>query len=152
MATWICCSCSNFIPLRFPAILAHRCAYKPWSEDQGLRYDRDDAYVTDAVSLHARKTLHYMDARIPYSFDQIFSPRYQYSNHWQLADIISAMGLDPKRATLEDVERCDVRLRCLPCSRSRQAEHDEIYGWEAAVSPTVTPEELKLNNMFSWNT
>ncbi len=48
--------------------------------------------------------------------------------------IVSAMGLEPKYATVKDLEECDVRLRCMRCRQDGLDHHEAVYGWEAAVS------------------
>ncbi len=49
---------------------------------------------------------------------------------WMCA-IVTALGLDPNRATYDELQSCDARVRCLDCVKLRK--EDRIYSWQAAV-------------------
>ncbi len=48
-----------------------------------------------------------------------------------MRNIVTALGLDPNRATFAELQRCDARVRCLECVKL--GKEDRIYSWQAAV-------------------
>ncbi len=48
--------------------------------------------------------------------------------------IVSALGLDPARATFDDLERCDLYLRCVTCETIYTDNPPWARSWRAAVS------------------
>ncbi len=49
----------------------------------------------------------------------------------RMRDIVTVLGLDPNRATYDELQRCDARVRCLDCVKL--GKEDRIYSWQAAV-------------------
>ncbi|KAI0794324.1 hypothetical protein C8Q74DRAFT_569919 [Fomes fomentarius] len=52
-----------------------------------------------------------------------------------MRNIVTALGLDPSRATFAELQGCDARVRCLECWRLWH--EDRIYSWQAAFEHTV---------------
>lgn len=126
IAMWVCTTC--LMHLRYPAVLAHSCAYTP------DRFDFfQDEYLRAAVYLNAGPKLCATLACKPYDFVRIAGYRHKKQVLDRMVGIISAMGLEPKSATVKDLEECKVRLRCVRC-REKGPGQGEVYSWEAAVS------------------
>lgn len=57
-----------------------------------------------------------------------------------MLDIVKAIGLDPSRTTVEELQACLARLRCKSCELDTvgsPAGMSKTYSWDAAVSVTA---------------
>lgn len=127
--------------LRYPDILAHDCTHLVFPEHTKPPYDPDkDLYAKAAMTTWLRPLeFHLEDWEF---FGAPFSvARATYFNFgWKtgikcMRDVVSAIGLDPSRATMEDVRQCKARLRCATCKASW--ERDIVWSGEAALRHAV---------------
>ena len=132
VAVWVCKHCKA--RLRFPAVLAHPCAYQrpssevssyPWLEYIGCA--RAD-YVHTAASLTQRRD---KNGTLSVAFDTVNFVHDVRDVVKTLSHIVRTLGLDPACALATDLDKCEARLYCQRCLRDglRRA-----YAWEAAVS------------------
>ncbi len=129
---------------RYPAILSHPCSHTRWYCDFERRYNKNmEVYPTLATipPTLRREEVVWDDRCRWYPF--AFSSYNLNSTICYLSQIMCAMGLDPSRTTVEELQASPVRLRCRKCqsARARYVERNEvpppgmskIYSWEAAV-------------------
>ncbi|KAI0714181.1 hypothetical protein C8T65DRAFT_694919 [Cerioporus squamosus] len=127
----VCFYCES-TPMRFPAILAHPCAYKPRT-DRVMDYRRDDLYVNNAVILHVTKTSEWKHARFPFQFDFVIDSL--RSRLRKACDVLRAMGYDPRRTTWQEIESSKVRLDCVDCRRLHCTPEEHVL--ETAVEHSL---------------
>ena len=105
-----CNECGKEVPLRFPGLLAHPC-FRP-----GTLYTWRGELYTNTISEIA-SILKVPDAFV---LDEV---SVDCTAVEAIRAIVEACGLDPLRATQEDLERCETRLYCARC----QTEDED--GW-----------------------
>lgn len=143
MGVFICGgSCSRAL-VRYPDILAHGCTRKVRPADvkgksEGSHYAR--AVMTHKV--HSEMQERTWDSRwdgscVPFNLACLADEKTTGKVMRALRSIVSAMGLDPVKATFEELESCKTRLVCSTCNRKGGLNAKWAYGWEAAVSPTM---------------
>ncbi|KAI0766119.1 hypothetical protein BD413DRAFT_155233 [Trametes elegans] len=106
----------NTCPVRWPALLGHWCMRKhPSVADLRL----DDIYtrsVMRAWTDTGRALEDETQWRVPFDVTAAFPAYTTRRAIKQACNIIEALGLDPARATIEDIQKCEnKRLRCLKC-------------------------------------
>ncbi|KAI0630474.1 hypothetical protein C8Q77DRAFT_1133246 [Trametes polyzona] len=73
--------------------------------------------------------------RKPFSLDRLTGEEWLAASVVRrMRDIVSAVGLDPARATLDDLENCDVWLRCAACEASYPDASIKAFSWRGAYS------------------
>ncbi|KAH9857882.1 hypothetical protein C2E23DRAFT_718879 [Lenzites betulinus] len=140
-------------PLRWPDILAHSCANRPCVRTayaQRKDFECDDAYTyaTKAQDLYPRTITRDSEDRrekyhVPFRLSTL-GPESDGEPVKRMHVIVSAAGLDPAKATIEDLERCDVWLRCSTCEQHFPLHNHKVMSWRAAfvhyheyaISPT----------------
>lgn len=133
--------------MRYPAILYHRCFTGPREGCYNTSTYAVKEYLKEDLYTRTTKTLVHMiyeeslmlcgnkflTAHIPFKLNDS-DGRNPGDVVNRMRRIVSAVGLDPTRATFEDLDRCDVWLRCVTC----ETEHpkDPIFArlWSNAVS------------------
>ncbi|KAI0793709.1 hypothetical protein C8Q74DRAFT_1215236 [Fomes fomentarius] len=127
IATWVCGHCR--MPLRYPAVLAHSCAYPPlFGSDH---FTKNYEHLIAAVYRNAGPKPRATPGRLPSHLEWMVSGHKEQVLNNMVA-IVSAMGLKPKSATIKDLEEYDARVRCVRC-RQDGLDHEAVYGWEAAL-------------------
>lgn len=96
-----CCTVCKRAEMRWPAVLAHRCA-RPKSET-GKMF----AQQLDALCVERELPLGWGGTQAIFKANR---------NMAKECVTIRACGLDPRRATVEDMEQCAVRLFCKVCA------------------------------------
>ena len=143
--------------LRYPEILGHRCTRKAYASDDGNKLDKV-SYTLAATQYQDRlmdRAAWERDSRIgeftPFSLECINKGETKTEKAVRaMREILTAMGLDPYRATVEDLENCTTRLRCTTCARKRLENVKLAYGWEAAVSAPSSHPRLILTRFPSF--
>ena len=127
--------CSAKDAHRYPDLLAHTCAcrYGPKfaEQEEKVRVRRAVAWLSKASEADSA-TAYAAVNRLPRTRICL------HSNHRRpdesiirMKYIVAALGLDPARATRDDLERCEARLWCRVCSSPTTTR--KVYTWEAAV-------------------
>ncbi|KAI0362026.1 hypothetical protein OH77DRAFT_1441188 [Trametes cingulata] len=135
IAAFSCHCMPRGVPLRFPALLAHACTRdspRRWAPDV---YDATIAEYSDVTALSL--------SRIRVDSEMIL----------RLRAIIRALGLDPLTATLEQLQRCEVRLRCRTCiyrPGDGVTHRIEAFDWLRALKHHDTPLHRNHNRTCSW--
>lgn len=138
----------NFWNLRYPTAFKHRCFHgdcfrRPRRYTIRMFFE-DDVYTRTVKSLHW--TEYELERQLeskPYDDLHIYVPWYlrttaDHDRACTVVDImrriVSASGLDPVRATFEDLVQSDVWLRCATCETKHP--YNEIFArsWKGAVS------------------
>ncbi|EIW59895.1 uncharacterized protein TRAVEDRAFT_47198 [Trametes versicolor FP-101664 SS1] len=135
-------SCTGPISImRYPAILKHHCnrtedCYRSgwYTKEEFLKedlYTRTTktlgTYVVDSESeiLAHRENVR---TRVPFHLGG-WGPRGVVA---RMQRLVSAMGLDPTRATFEELERCDMWLRCTTCETENPNNAIFAHSWNSA--------------------
>ena len=141
--------------LRYPEILGHRCTRKKYASDDENELEIVP-YAFAATQYQDRlmdRAAWERDSRIgeftPFSLECINKGETKTEKAVRaMREILTAMGLDPFTATVEDLENCTTRLRCTTCARKRLENVKLAYGWEAAVSaPSSHPSSTDPNTI-----
>ncbi|EIW59897.1 uncharacterized protein TRAVEDRAFT_20163 [Trametes versicolor FP-101664 SS1] len=137
---------------KYPAILYHRCFTGPREGCYNTSTYAVKEYLKEDLYTRTTKTLVHMiyeeslllcgdkflSAHIPFKLND-GDGRNPGDVVNRMRRIVSAVGLDPTRATFEDLDRCDVWLRCVTC----ETEHpkDPIFArlWSSAYEHEVDP-------------
>ncbi|OJT13655.1 hypothetical protein TRAPUB_9754 [Trametes pubescens] len=138
-------SCNGPISImRYPTILAHRCyrtedCYRSgWYPAE--EFLKEDLYTRTAKTLGtyavnsefdilARGDNSNVRTRVSFHLDEWGSCSGAVA---MMRRIVSAMGLDPARATFAELERCDVWLRCTTCEMEAPDEVIFARSWSRA--------------------
>ncbi|KAI0640754.1 hypothetical protein C8Q79DRAFT_1078974 [Trametes meyenii] len=121
--------------LRFPALLAHNCACRMRTQRHESEWlTQKDEYTRIAMTLGWTETesVHYeyddsCTVRVPFNAGALPPPETAAEGIARMRRIVSALGLDPARATPDDLDRCDLWLRCTTCETARP--NDDIFMW-----------------------
>ncbi|KAI1790215.1 hypothetical protein LXA43DRAFT_514687 [Ganoderma leucocontextum] len=135
--------------LRYPDILAHDCTRFAVYPGPGLYASIAMTTWMSPFNLYRCPNL---GALVPFSFARGLSevPSKTYAIDFMLT-IVSTLGLDPSRATREDVQRCDARLRCVVCEASGPGPHSpERQGFAAYTGEAAA--SFALLSLWSWRT
>ncbi|KAI0731026.1 hypothetical protein C8Q76DRAFT_793128 [Earliella scabrosa] len=123
---------------RFPEVLGHSCLHSGGVKDRALNHN--DTYVTIAKDVSsalawskARSVFWYEDR----CWDSHLAPIKDHAGAiiGMMRLIVRALGLDPLRATYQELELCDRRVRCLVCAEEGREEY--VYTWEAALNHSI---------------
>ncbi|KAI0730856.1 hypothetical protein C8Q76DRAFT_340550 [Earliella scabrosa] len=139
VALWACRHCDA--RLRFPAVLAHPCAYH-WpryepGQPSTCELLGSAAYVQTAAHLTHHRGNHGLgkgEISIPFNTINWFLDEHGVTTI--LANIVRALGLDPTRALAIDLDRCEARLYCWRCLAEGGFRY--AYGWEAALCHSIS--------------
>lgn len=126
-----CSDCSKYMvcqerdPLLYPGILTHDCMYESifYGEDVGALslFERASRNASSAETLGFRHA--------SWSCKHIEAGAYEE----QMVDIIKILGMDPSRATRDDLDAIDdVRIYCSDCPRS-SSDFLQVMNWRHAV-------------------
>lgn len=141
-------TCSASIhTMRYPAILKHRCSRGNdcfrTARVHTQEYFEDDLYTRTTKTLDGgvefeaeirERSYDHLVTRVPFHTDGLDEGLRARDVVGRMRRIVVAVGLDPARATLEDLERCDVWLRCVVCERQDPSEAIHARSWSNAVS------------------
>lgn len=143
-------SCGTSIALmRYPAILAHAHHHSDVSCVRGATckdaaaFRRQDVYTRTVQSLTWRKyEFEHLDEHpdwkvyvpTPFHLDRLVRGATAGDVVEGMRRIVTALGLDPARATFDDLEQCDVWLRCVTCEMDEPHETIWARSWRSAVS------------------
>ncbi|EIW59873.1 uncharacterized protein TRAVEDRAFT_47175 [Trametes versicolor FP-101664 SS1] len=131
--------------MRYPNILAHDCLFSHCvrgarcKNAEALR--QEDSYTRAVLSLewspHRFEDLEEhpdrsISVQTPFHLDGLADCREAGDAVKSMRRIVSALGLDPMRATFDHLERCDVWLRCVTCET--EDPHDVVWArsWREA--------------------
>ena len=108
--------------LRWPTIVQHDCF-----TDTGAQSHGDDKYAVQVARFVEKVPSRPLDLhRRPPKGQVLCEPRFVFSR-----EIVKVCGFDPNVATVEELDACGARLRCVICATlSKQ----EVFGWRDAVS------------------
>ncbi|KAI0371224.1 hypothetical protein BV20DRAFT_1017169 [Pilatotrama ljubarskyi] len=134
--------------MRYPAIFAHTCCYncfrsRPVTKEE---LENDDRYTCTVKSLKwsekclkgLERPYHGLRAYVPFTLAELEEhPDIVQRVVAQMRKIVSALGLDPMRATFEELEACDTWLRCRTCETSEVRKYEPrqkvyAYSWRGA--------------------
>ncbi|KAI0794298.1 hypothetical protein C8Q74DRAFT_1365780 [Fomes fomentarius] len=132
MALWVCSKCK--VRLRFPAVLAHTCVYFGDSKSALSRPPSYARAVREMFPFLSEPTSPLVKRYVPYVFP--YADDFVRKVLDPLRAILLALGLDPHRTLAEDLEKCNMRLRCKECLRLSGCSR--VYGWEAALHHAMT--------------
>ncbi|KAI0794308.1 hypothetical protein C8Q74DRAFT_568972 [Fomes fomentarius] len=127
---------------RYPAIISHPC----WSSS--LLENGDD------YTLLARKSLPVINnsSQCTCTQSELFQKPSKSATLRAInamRNIVRAMGLDPDRATIDDVERSGARVECLVCLLEELVETAGMrtaYTWEAALQHSLKDDQPTRHN------
>ncbi|RDX50886.1 hypothetical protein OH76DRAFT_1402102 [Lentinus brumalis] len=118
--------------MHYPEVLGHKCLRKlplcMWDEPP------DDVYWRTASHYGSNPEEIDLETFAPFNVAH-FAPKDVDVNVEKMAQIVSALGLDSARATVQDLEACDRRLRCKKCVVAPDKDH--VYTWEAALNHSI---------------
>ena len=143
--------------LRYPEILGHRCTRKTYASDDenGLEI----APYAFAAAQHQGRVMARAAwerySRIgeftPFNSECIVKNEKATEKAVRaMRAILTAMGLDPVRATIEELQNCATRIRCTTCVRKGVGNVKLAYGWEAAVSAPSPHPRVVLTRFSSF--
>ena len=113
------CTCSP-ARLRWPAVVKHDCI-RTYKVPHKAAYHRAIT-IYHARSWHDRSQQLFADpGQAVFMRDTLRYAR----------EVVTACGLDPNKATKDDMDACEVRLRCRLCAT---LDKQEVFHWEGAVS------------------
>ncbi|KAI0676100.1 hypothetical protein C8Q78DRAFT_963934, partial [Trametes maxima] len=121
--------------LRFPALLAHDCACNVRTQRHESEWlAQKDEYTRTAMTLGWTETdsAHYeyddyCTVRVPFDVGALPRPEAAAEGVARMRRIVLALGFDPGRATPDDLDRCDLWLRCTTCETARP--NDDVFMW-----------------------
>ncbi|KAI0675567.1 hypothetical protein C8Q78DRAFT_332361 [Trametes maxima] len=133
--------------LRYPAVLDHKCEHGSFHERQATRDEliQADVYTRgvltlrwtsiDVMNLRAGKMRRDPTVQVPFRVDHLF----QYKKDARIVTpvalmrkIVAALGLDPARATFDDLQKHDGALRCATCEEAKPNDKILALMWGAA--------------------
>ncbi|EIW59894.1 uncharacterized protein TRAVEDRAFT_71786 [Trametes versicolor FP-101664 SS1] len=130
--------------MRYPAVLAHNCGCDNCFRTDHSRtteeYFADDLYTRTTKSLGWTEaefsTLQYVDeyadTHVPFNLGSLAGPEEAREVIDIVRRVVAALGLDPARATADELERCGVWLRCTSCETRSPKDEIEAMSWSAA--------------------
>ncbi|KAI0738263.1 hypothetical protein C8Q80DRAFT_1208008 [Daedaleopsis nitida] len=114
--------------LRYPGVLGHKCL-RPYEDETGA-----DSYAGAVRS--------FASDRDGYRRSEKYASTFSVVDHEDTAMVVRKMraivvglGLDPRCATFDELQRSDRRVRCLKCVE--EGREDNVYTWEAALSHSL---------------
>ncbi|KAI0332672.1 hypothetical protein GY45DRAFT_1432889 [Cubamyces sp. BRFM 1775] len=130
-------------PLRFPAILGHSCPRKNRYTGQ---VSEDDLYSAAAMyggiehgfPVNTVGLRPFNVQNVPVSTGAIR----------QACNVVKAMGYDPARTTLSDLQGCNVLLTCVQCAETRSDVR--VYTWDAAIRHLIAAMARRGPNHDKW--
>ncbi|KAI0831906.1 hypothetical protein BC628DRAFT_1350483 [Trametes gibbosa] len=146
IAVFRCCSADSV--MHWPYLLAHECSYgdcirKYDAQPEDFKEDDVYTYTTKALNWQPPDNADYLrdltpDLReshdVPFRMDGLRRPEHALHAVDIMRTIVSASGLDPASATVEDLEQSDVWLRCEVCEERFPAHHTFAMSWKGAFS------------------
>ncbi|KAH9851974.1 hypothetical protein C2E23DRAFT_757784 [Lenzites betulinus] len=129
--------CSSTAALQWPDILAHQCRHGDQSDGYascfhtaGTRLEvleGNDAYTYAAKALNRTLDLpryhrdYYREHKVPFRLSALVSSKRGRENVDRMRKIVSACGLDPASATIEELDQADMWLecQCIVCNERR---------------------------------
>ena len=116
-------------PLWFPRVLGHRCLTKPRGRDLS-----DAATNLSVLICHRQR----------WSCDSVITVDQEACE--AAVAIIKACEMDPRTATVDDMDQLDARLECLKCLVPNAEENFHIaFGWRSAVRATFIGRFQSMN-------
>lgn len=143
--------------MRYPAVLAHNSGC-----DNCFRMDRSrttEEYLAHDLYTRTTKSLawtaeqfstlqsidEYAATHVPFNLRSLAGPEEARELVDIVRRVVAALGLDPARATVDELERCGVWLRCTSCETRSPKDEIKAMSWSAAVSSFC-----RLDVSWSW--
>ncbi|OJT13653.1 hypothetical protein TRAPUB_9752 [Trametes pubescens] len=131
--------------MRYPAILAYGCGEGDCFRTRSCSTEEfyaDDLYTRTTKTLHWTeadfKTLAHVDEYaamyVPFNIEELAEPIEAREVVDTMRLVVAALGLDPARATFDELERCEVWLRCSSCETRYRSEEINAMSWSAAYA------------------
>lgn len=133
--------------MRYPTIFTHDCSFSNCFRGAKLKnaeaFRQEETYTRTVQSLNWGSYEHdklmerpddavYLDG--PFHLNELASRSEAACAVQCMRRLVSALGLDPARATFDDLERGDVWLRCITCETARPKSAIWAMSWMRAVS------------------
>lgn len=135
-----------FATVRYPAILAHRCLLGDCfrlSSCARDEFEQGDVYTrtTNSLTWSAHDAQAYADGagllsvRVPFHLAQLAATGEADARQLMntMRRIVAALGLDPARATFDELQECGTWLRCVTCETADPADWIRARSWRTAV-------------------
>ena len=134
LAVFPCERCNVFF--RYPAILAHPCAYPSPSHISTFKRTVYERAAARALKFSATTYSSIYGGCGPFSSKKMFDSHSLKRAVASMSSILEALELDPRHATLEELNNYDARFSCKMCYRHRDAHNttQTAYTWSGAVS------------------
>ncbi|RPD76285.1 hypothetical protein L226DRAFT_533396 [Lentinus tigrinus ALCF2SS1-7] len=155
VAIFPCVMCSRGTqPLAFyhwPDVLAHPCGRmrgNVFMFIEGGAIDWEQAVYNVAA---CRNDSSYWNCRFPYALKNLYGSEANLERAVKnMRGIVEALGLDPEHATVDDLRKCEGRVRCVQCSSHDLMEdcQDMVYTWEAAFAHAWSKKSLIEHNQW----
>ncbi|KAM5534509.1 hypothetical protein V8D89_011841 [Ganoderma adspersum] len=127
--------CSEKVAHRYPDLLAHTCAcrYGPRfaEQEEKVRVRRAVVWLSKASEAHGATAYASVNGLPGTKIRLHGGLRRPDDSVIRMQYIVAALGLDPARATRDDLERCEARLWCRVCSSTTITR--KVHTWEAAL-------------------
>lgn len=134
--------------MRYPAILKHRCCRGSdcfrTARVPAAAYFEDDLYTRATKTMDGgvefeadirERSYDHVTTRVPFRIGALDAHGGRARDVVsRMRRIVCAVGLDPARATIGDLERCDVWLRCVVCETQDPGDAIHARSWSSAVS------------------
>ena len=140
IAVFPCCCprvMSGYSHYHYPAVLGHPCS-RSMNSLSLLGLGVLDVYTLTAISLHSDG---FPSKRIyPFALKRLGkSDKVLATSVKAMCNIVTALGLDPATATVDDLRNCEGRVCCSTCQTVsdplyKNSLRGRVYSWEAAVS------------------
>ncbi|KAI0829124.1 hypothetical protein BC628DRAFT_1362651 [Trametes gibbosa] len=131
--------------LWWPNLLTHSCethyvlCFRRAIADP-INFKNDDAYTYRVKALYWKgQNSYHEEHRVLFRPDILQPSERALQAIARMYTIVSACGLDPARATIEDLERSDVWLRCLSCERRFVQYTPSAMLWKGAYQHYSNP-------------
>lgn len=137
-------------PMHYPSVLGHTCFRRtatrlPCAEEDGYARSiaRIDLSYGELAELEQRNG--WTQHKAPFDASFLEDGPAAGTATQVMRGIVSALGLDPGRATVDDLKACGGWLRCVQCRQSHKSMR-YVYDWVAAVSPLIAiPYDLRTH-------
>ncbi|KAI0667087.1 hypothetical protein C8Q78DRAFT_1056442 [Trametes maxima] len=130
--------------LRHPTVFLHYCQCSQFRERRTTKAELDqaDLFTRMVMTLYWRDIQHapfggddamWMQVQIPFRLAERLAPRSKAGVPVaRMREIVVALGLDPTRATIDDLRACEGALWCATCEEARPDSAIFACSWNAA--------------------
>ncbi|EIW59896.1 uncharacterized protein TRAVEDRAFT_71787 [Trametes versicolor FP-101664 SS1] len=163
-------SCFGHIrTMRYPAILKHHCftgkdCFRT-TIATAAEYFEDDLYTRSVKTMDSgrewearmreRSPTALSVVRVPFHIRGLARAKGARDVVNRMRRIVAAVGLDPARATIRDLERCGVWLRCVVCETHKPDDVVYAWSWSGAYGhdqwhTTATMSKVEMRGVPEW--